>query len=73
MHFHAENSMNEGVDDAEGPFTFYKSVNLQPVCGFQKHIWLKSPAGVKKATLKLLAFLVLQFFTLKQKTHCLQS
>lgn len=57
----------------ERPFTFYKFVMLQPVCGFQPHIRLKSDAGVKKATLKCLAFLVLQFFTLKQKTHCLQS
>jgi len=43
---------------------FYKSVMLQPVCGFQSHIRLKSDAGVKKATLKALVFLVLPFFLL---------
>lgn len=59
--------------EKESPFTFYKFVMLQTVCGFQSHIWLKSDEGVKKATLKSLVFLVLQFSALKQKLHCLQS
>lgn len=45
----------------ESSFTFYKFVMLQPVCGFQSHIWLKSNVGVKKATLKSPVFLALQF------------
>ena len=57
----------------ESPFTFYKFVMLQPVCGFQSHIRLKSDVGVKTATLKPLDFLVLHFIPLKQKSHCLQS
>lgn len=52
----------------ESPFTFYTFPVLQPVCGFQSHRWLKSDAGVKKATLKFLLFLVLQFL-LWNKTH----
>lgn len=43
-------------------FTFYKFVMLQPVCGLQSHIQLKSNVGVKKATLKCLVFLVLHLF-----------
>lgn len=45
----------------ESPFTFHKFPVLQSVCGFQSHRWLESDAGVKKATLKFLLFLVLQF------------